>query len=115
MLPGAWNQRGGGRVWNFQEPIPLSARNDVVVFESEPLQEDIEVTGELAVHLWASSSAVDTDFTAKLIDVHPPNPDFPGGFDMNIGDGITRTHFRKSLKEEKLMEPGSVHEWVIKL
>ncbi len=91
MLQGAWDQRGGPHVWNGQEPLPLSARNDVLVFQTEPLAEDMEVTGELAVKLWVSSSAVDTDFTAKLIDVYPPSPDWPGGFDLNIGDGILRT------------------------
>ena len=90
MLQGAWDQRGGPHVWNWPEPIPLSARNDVLVFQTEPLAEDMEVTGELAVKLWVSSSAVDTDFTAKLIDVYPPSADFPGGFDLNIGDGILR-------------------------
>jgi predicted acyl esterase len=40
------------------------------------------------VKFWASSSALDTDFTAKLVDVYPPNTDYPGGFDLNIGDGI---------------------------
>ncbi len=48
--------------------------------------------------LWASSSALDTDFTAKLIDVYPPCADFPGGFDLNIDDGIIRARFRESLK-----------------
>ena len=90
LLQGAWDQRGGPQVWNFPEPLPLSARNDVLVFQTEPLGDDLEVTGEIAVKLWASSSAVDTDFTAKLIDVYPPSPDFPGGFDLNIGDGILR-------------------------
>jgi hypothetical protein len=76
---------------------------------------DVEVTGEIAVKLWASSSAVDTDFTAKLIDVYPPSPDFPGGFDLNIGDGIVRARFRESLNEETLMEPGTVYPFTIKL
>ena len=71
LLQGAWDQRGGKHVWNYQEPLPLSARNDVLVFQSEPLSKDIEVTGEISVTLWASSSALDTDFTAKLIDVYP--------------------------------------------
>src|SRR5262249_21664058 len=61
----------------------------------------------LAVELWASSTAVDTDFTAKLIDVYPPSRDFPGGFDLNVGDGILRARFREGLKSEKLMEPGA--------
>ncbi len=115
MLQGAWDQRGGEHIWNWQAPIPLSARNDVLVFQSEPLAEDLEVTGEIAVKLWVSSSAVDTDFTAKLIDVYPPSPDFPGGFDLNIGDGIVRARFRESLKYEKLMEPGEIYELTIKL
>jgi putative CocE/NonD family hydrolase len=115
LLQGAWDQRGGQHVWNFQEPIPLSARNDVLVFQSEPLDKDLEVTGEISVVLWASSSAPDTDFTAKLIDVYPAGPDFPGGFDLNIGDGITRARFRESLKQEKLMEPGTVYQFTVKL
>ena len=75
----------------------------------------MEVTGELAVEAWASSSAPDTDFTAKLIDVYPPSPDFPGGFDLNIGDGILRARFRENLKTEKLMEPGTVYKMTIRL
>ncbi len=115
MLQGAWDQRGGEHIWNWQVPIPLSARNDVLVFQTEPLEHDVEVTGEIAVKLWAASSAVDTDFTAKLIDVYPPSPDFPGGFDLNIGDGVVRARFRESLNEEKLMEPGTVYPFTIKL
>jgi hypothetical protein len=115
LLQGAWDQRGGKHVWNAQEPIPLSARNDVLVFQSEPLAEDLEVTGELVVKLWASSSATDTDFTAKLIDIYPASRDFPGGFDLNVGDGIIRARFRDSLKTEKLMEPGKVYPLAIKL
>jgi len=115
MLQGAWDQRGGPHIWNFQPPIPLSARNDVVVFQSEPLAEDLEVTGEIEVKLWASSSAPDTDFTAKLIDVYPASSDWPGGFDLNIGDGIVRARFREDLSKEKLMQPGQVYPFTIKL
>jgi hypothetical protein len=115
MLQGAWDQRGGSHVWNFLQPIPLSSRNDVLVFQTEPLPEDVEVTGELTVKLWASSSALDTDFTAKLIDVYPANPDFAGGFDLNIGDGIIRTRFRESLNREVMMKPGTIYPLTIKL
>jgi putative CocE/NonD family hydrolase len=73
------------------------------------------VTGEIEVKLFASSSAVDTDFTAKLIDVYPPSADWPGGFDLNIGDGIVRARFRDGLDQEKLMTPGEVYEFTIKL
>jgi hypothetical protein len=85
------------------------------VFETEPLSTELEVTGEITVQLWASSSAVDTDFTAKLVDVYPPSSDFPAGFDLNLEDGIVRARFRDSLKEEKLMTPGTVYPFTIKL
>jgi putative CocE/NonD family hydrolase len=115
MQQGAWDQRGGEKFWNWTKPIPLSARRDVLVFQTEPLTADTEVTGEIEVKLWISSTAVDTDFTAKLIDVYPPSKDWPTGFDLNIGDGIIRTRFRESLKQEKLMEPGKVYPMTIKL
>ncbi len=115
LLQGGWNQKGGPQVWNFQNPIPLSARNDVVVFQTEPLEQDLEVTGEIEVRLFAASSAVDTDFTAKLIDVYPPSADWPGGFDLNIGDGIVRGRFRESLESEVLMTPDEPYEFTIKL
>lgn len=120
MHQGAWNQRGGEhlRLDHFEgatEPIPLSARNDVLVFQTDPLEQDLEVTGEITVHLWVSSSAPDTDFTAKLIDVYPPNEYFPEGFDLLIGDGIVRARFRDSLETETLMEPGQVYPVTIRL
>jgi putative CocE/NonD family hydrolase len=115
MQQGAWNQRGGPEFWNWPQPLPLSARNDVLVFQSEPVAGDTEVTGEIAVKLWAASSARDTDFTAKLIDVYPPSADFPGGFELNIGDGIVRARFRDSLEKETLMEPGTIYPFTINL
>jgi putative CocE/NonD family hydrolase len=115
LLQGAWDQRGGEHVWNFKQPLPLSVRNDVLVFQTEPLEQDTEVTGEIEVKLWVSSSATDTDFTAKLIDCYPPSASFPGGFDLNIGDGIHRARFRDSLKQESLMKPGEIYPMTIKL
>jgi putative CocE/NonD family hydrolase len=115
LLQGAWDQRGGPHLWNFPDPMPISSRNDVVVFRTPPLNADVEVTGEIQVKLWATSTAPDTDFTAKLIDVYPPSPDFPGGFDLNISDGIVRARYRDSLADEALMEPGNVYTFTIKL
>ena len=115
LLQGAWDQRGGPQVWNDPDPIPLSARNDILVFQTEPLAEDMEVTGPMQVKLWISSTCVDTDFTAKLIDVYPASSDYPGGFDLNIADGIRRARFRESLKSEKLMTPGEVYPLTIQL
>ncbi len=87
----------------------------MLVFQTEPLAEDVEVTGEITVTLYASSSAPDTDFTAKLVDVYPASPDYPAGFDMNLEDGIIRARFRDSLKAEKLMRPGEVYKLTVRL
>jgi putative CocE/NonD family hydrolase len=112
---GALDQRCRPEVWTCEDARPLSARNDVVVFQSPPLAEDLEVTGPLVVHLFVSSSAPDTDFTAKLIDVYPPNRDFPAGFDLNVGDGIRRARYRDSLSVPRLMQPGRVYEVTIEM
>jgi putative CocE/NonD family hydrolase len=115
MTDGAWNQWGGKHTWTWPVPLPLSARNDVVVFMTPPLEQDTEIIGPICVKLWASSSAVDTDFTAKLIDVYPSSSDFPAGFDLIMGDGIIRARYRESDKQEKMMNPGEVYEFNIKL
>ena len=90
-------------------------RGDVLVFETEPLAEDVEVIGPVSARLWVSSSAPDTDFTAKLVDVHPASEDFPEGFDLNITDGILRARYRDSRESETLMDPGEIYELEITL
>ena len=112
---GAWNQWGGSHIWNAPSAMPLSTRNDIVVFTTPPLEKDTEIIGPITVKLWASSSAVDTDFTAKLIDAYPTSSDFPAGFDLIMGDGIIRARYRDSDKEEKFMTPGEICEFTIKL
>ena len=115
MLQGAWDQRCGPHVWNCNDSLPLSARRDVLVFQTPPLEHDVEVTGPIDVKLWASSSALDTDFTAKLIDVHPPSSDYPAGIDMNLEDGIIRARFRNSLERADLMKPGEIYQFTIQM
>ena len=110
MVGGAFDQREGPRFFGSREPYrPLSERADVLVFQTPPLDEAIEITGVLVVNLWISSSAPDTDFTAKLIDVYPPNPDYPDGFAMNLTDGILRVRYRNSWEKPELMTPGRVY------
>ncbi len=115
MLGGGFNQRGGPHVFGATDTLPLSARRDVLVFSTPPLERDMEVTGSVTVKLWAASSAPDTDFTAKLIDVYPPNGDYPDGYELNIGDSIIRARYRDSREQAALMEPGSVYEFTITL
>ncbi|MCV7020274.1 CocE/NonD family hydrolase [Mycolicibacterium aichiense] len=77
------------------DQIPVEQRSDVLVYTSDPLAADTEVTGPVTVDLWASSSAVDTDFTAKLIVVKPD------GDAINLNNGIVRTAFRDSLSDPR--------------
>jgi len=79
-------------------------RNDVLVYSTKPLAEDMEVTGPVTFELWASSSAVDTDFTAKLVDVSP------GGFAMNLTDGVLRMRYRDSQEKPELMNPDQIYK-----
>jgi len=115
MFAGAADQRCRSDFWVCEDTRPLSARNDVLVFRTPPLDHDVEVTGRLIVKLWASSSAPDTDFTAKLVDVYPPSADFPAGVDLNVADGIVRARYRDSLEKATLMKPGEVYSFSIEL
>jgi putative CocE/NonD family hydrolase len=106
---GGYDQRPREDTHAAGNRLPLSERRDVLVFRSAPLKADVEVTGTVEVHLWISSTAPDTDFTAKLIDEIPPNADYPLGFDLNIGDSILRTRYREGLDHQSLpLKPGDI-------
>jgi putative CocE/NonD family hydrolase len=85
----------------------IEERSDVLVYTSETLQTDLEVTGPILVKLYASSSAVDTDFTAKLVDV------WPHGRANHLVNGIIRAAYRESDWEARLIQPGKVYEYTI--
>jgi uncharacterized protein len=115
MFQGAADQKCRPEFWLCKDAKPLSSRNDVVVFQTEALAKDLEVTGRLVVKLWASSDGPDTDFTAKLIDVYPPNKDFPNGVDLIIGDSIVRGRYRGGPGKASPMQPGVPYEFTIEL
>jgi putative CocE/NonD family hydrolase len=86
----------------------VEERPDVLVYTTAPLESDLEVTGPVRLRLHASSSAVDTDFTAKLLDVHP------GGFSQRLCDGMVRARFRNDYPHaEELLVPGAVEQYEI--
>jgi predicted acyl esterase len=114
--PGATHQRSDETIVGAKPPYGLLAhRADVLVYQTEPLAQPVEVTGQVSVTLWISSSALDTDFTAKLVDVYPPNPDYPEGYQMNLVDSIIRCRYRDSWEVETLMEPGEIYPVTIVL
>jgi putative CocE/NonD family hydrolase len=86
---------------------PVEARDDVLVYTTPAFTEDTEVTGPVTLELFAASSAVDTDFAAKLVDVGPD------GFARNLTEGIVRARYRESQEEPQLMNPGQVYRFAI--
>jgi putative CocE/NonD family hydrolase len=89
---------------------PLSAREDVLVYTSAPIDEGFEMTGEIEVVLYVSSSAKDTDFVAKLVDV------YPDGTALNVRENVLRARYRDGRdKPAVLMRPGNIYEIRFKL
>ncbi|MGE5705077.1 MAG: CocE/NonD family hydrolase [Clostridia bacterium] len=85
----------------------IEKRDDVLVYCTEPLTEDVEVTGPIKMELFASSSAVDTDFTVKLLDA------WPSGFAQRLTDGLVRARFREGMDKPSLIEPGKVYRYEV--
>jgi len=87
----------------------VEGRSDVLVYSTPPLEEDLEVTGPVELDLYAKSSAVDTDFTAKLVDVAP------NGLAQNLTEGILRARYRESRSVAKPIVPGTIYQYQIDL
>jgi putative CocE/NonD family hydrolase len=87
----------------------VERRRDVLCYTSAELDRDIEVTGPLELHLFASSSCQDTDFTSKLVDV------YPDGRAYNVADGIVRAQYRNSFDKPEMLKPGEIVEFIIRL
>ncbi|MGE0133026.1 MAG: CocE/NonD family hydrolase [Blastocatellales bacterium] len=87
----------------------VERRKDVLVYSTPPLEKSVEVSGPIKVYLYAATSARDTDWTAKLVDVSPD------GFAMNLTDGLLRARYRQSFEKQELLEPGRVYEFAIDL
>ena len=93
--------------WGPMDQRSVERRQDVLVYTSAPLKKDVEVVGPIRVVLYAATSARDTDFTAKLVDV------FPDGEARNLTDGILRMRYRDSLEKPELAKPGEVYKLTI--
>jgi uncharacterized protein len=112
---GPQDQRESADCLFCKTTLPLATRQDVLLFQTAPLERDVEVTGPLTAKLWISSTAISTDFTAKLIDVYPPTEDYPEGYAMNLADGILRAHYRNGFTRAELMKPGEVYQLTVQL
>jgi len=109
MVGGGFDQTPDDRTYGAQPPyLPLDSRADVLSFTTEPLEQDVLVAGQVTAHLYVASSAVDTDFTVKLVDCYPPSADYPRGFALNLVDGILRARYRVSIAEPEPLVPHQV-------
>lgn len=92
-----------------QDQRPAEERHDVLVYTTAPFPKDTEVTGPVSLDLYVSTSAVDTDFTGKLVDV------WPDGFAENLTEGILRLRYRKSQEKPELANPGETYRITVDL
>jgi uncharacterized protein len=93
--------------WGPIDQRPVESRQDVLVYTGPALRENLEVTGTVRAILYVSTSATDTDFTAKLVDV------FPDGNARNLTDGILRLRYRNRLETPELGKPGEIYRITI--
>jgi putative CocE/NonD family hydrolase len=89
--------------WGPMDQRPVEQRKDVLVYSTKPLKHDLEAIGPVQAVLYVASSARDTDFTAKLVDV------FPDGTARNLTDGILRLRYRNSLEKPELARAGEIY------
>jgi putative CocE/NonD family hydrolase len=98
-----------GETYGSFDQREVEERDDVLVFTTDELEDEVEVTGPVKIVLYASSSAPDTDFTGKLLDV------YPGGRAFNLCEGIIRARWRKASATPEFIQPGDVYRYEIDL
>ncbi|HYY72834.1 MAG TPA: CocE/NonD family hydrolase [Candidatus Bathyarchaeia archaeon] len=92
-----------------EDQRPAEQRHDVLVYTTAAFVKDTEVTGPVSLDLFVSTSAVDTDFTGKLVDV------WPDGFAQNLTEGILRLRYRNSQEKPELANPGETYHITVDL
>lgn len=116
MVGGAFDQRETDDLFGMSSPgMPLTSRPDVLVFETAPLTVPVTIAGNVGLRLFVSSDRPTTDFTAKLVDVYPPTPDYPHGYAMNLTDGILRSCYRDGFDRMAALHPDEVAELIVRL
>jgi putative CocE/NonD family hydrolase len=106
---GAFDQVEGPEFFACLPPyLPLASRPDVLVFQTAPLAQPGQIVGPVEAELFVATDGPDTDFTAKLIDVHLASPDYPRGYAMNLTDGILRLRYAEDPSQPRLHRPGEV-------
>jgi len=109
MRAGAYDQRTGPHVFGARPPYgPLAEHPGVLSFATPPLAVDLEVVGSIELNLWLACDTPDADIHAKLIDLYPASADYPGGFAMNLAEGVLRLRYRDSWECPSSIRAGEV-------
>jgi putative CocE/NonD family hydrolase len=116
--PTYYPKGSGWYTWLLEDQRFVQYRPDVLALETEPLTEDLVVTGEIEARIFASTTGSDSDWIVKLIDVYPE--DYPtdhrlGGYQLMIANDVLRGRFRKSFERPSPITPGQVNEYTIDL
>jgi putative CocE/NonD family hydrolase len=109
--------RGSGwYTWLLEDQRFAHLRPDVLSFETDTLNEDVSISGNVIAHLFASTTGTDSDWIVKLIDVYPenyePEPKM-GGYQLMVANEVFRARFHKSFEKPQPIEPNKVNEFVI--
>ena len=113
---GAFDQVESADFFGCSAPyLPLASRPDVLVFQTAPLGEPVQIVGPIEADLWVETDGPDTDFTAKLIDVYPPSADYPKGYAMNLTDGIIRLRYAENPAIPRMRRAGEMTRVTITL
>ena len=118
-IEATYDPKGSGwYTWLVQDQRFLQGRADVLTWQSDILDQDLVVSGDIVAHLFASTTGTDSDWVAKLIDVYPD--DYPedkkmAGYQLMIADEIFRGRFRSSFETPTALTPGKIDEYVIDL
>jgi putative CocE/NonD family hydrolase len=115
LQAGGFDQRGRREFFGCRDCLPLNSRPDVLTYQTEPLTEELAIAGPVRVTLWVASSAPDTDFTAKLLDVYPAGPDLPDGAAINLTDSILRARYRNDWEAPEPLVPGAIYPLTFEL
>ena len=110
--PEGWSE------WQAEDQRLAHLRPDVLSWESEPLAEDLSITGEIAAHLFAATSGTDCDWVVKLIDVYPehyPGAPAMGGYQLMVAGEVLRARFRDSFEKPEPVVPNQVTPYHISL
>ena len=108
-IPTIGGHGGFGRMWTMGPQDHRPAESRILTFTTDPLEEDLDVVGEIRARFFASSSAPDTDFVLTLTDV------YPDGYSALLRQNVIRGRYRLSQEEESLLEPDQVYEFSFSL